>query len=447
MTAPPETKYTQSGNVTIAYQTIGNGPFDIVLVPGFVSHLEQGWEEPGYARFLQRLATFSRLIIFDKRGTGLSDRIVGVPTLEQRMDDVRAVMDSADCQRAALFGVSEGGSMTALFAATYPERTSALILFGSIVKAAWAPDYPWGTKPEEAEKRNEKWRCEWGGPLGLEEFAPSVTHDERFRQWWAKFLRLGGSPSAVITNRRMNMEIDIRAILPTIHVPTLVLHRTGDQVVYIQEGRYLAELIPGAKLIELDGDDHFWWVGNSESVADEIQEFLTGERWATEPDRVLATVFFTDIVASTKKAAEIGDRRWHDLVDNHNALVKKIIARFSGRVVESTGDGFLATFDGPSRAIQCAIAIKDEVLGLGIEIRAGLHTGEIELIGQNVGGIAVHIAARVSAKAEASEVWASSTVKDLVVGSGVQFTERGVYNLKGVPGEWRLFSIDHRIDA
>ena len=442
MAALPETRYTHNGDITIAYQVIGSGPFDLVLVPGFVSHLEQGWEEPAYARFLQRLATFSRLILFDKRGTGLSDRVAGVPTLEQRMDDVRAVMDSAGCQRAALLGVSEGGSMTALFAATYPERTSALILYGSIVKAAWAPDYPWGDKPGEAEKKNEKWRQEWGGPLGLEEFAPSVAYDERFRQWWAKFLRSGASPSAVITNRRMNMEIDIRAILPTIHVPTLVLHRSGDQAVYIDEGRYLAEHIPGAKLVELDGTDHFWWVGDSESIADEIQEFLTGERWAIEPDRVLATVLFTDIVASTKKAAEIGDRRWRDLVDNHNALVQKTIARFSGRVVESTGDGFLATFDGPSRAIHCAIAIRGEVLALGIEIRAGLHTGEIELIEKNVGGIAVHIAARVSSKAGASEIWASSTVKDLVVGSGLKFSECGVYNLKGVPGEWRLFKVE-----
>ncbi len=442
MAALPETKYTHTGDITIAYQIVGNGPFDLVLVPGFVSHLEQGWEEPAYARFLLRLASFSRLIMFDKRGTGLSDRVAVVPTLEQRMDDVRAVMESTGCQRAALLGVSEGGSMAALFAATYPERTSALILYGSIVKAAWAPDYPWGTKPGEAERNNEKWRQEWGGPLGLEDFAPSVAHDERFQKWWAKFLRLGASPSAVITNRRMNMEIDIRAILSTIHVPTLVLHRSGDQAVYIEEGRYLAEHIPGAKLVELDGDDHFWWVGDSESIVDEIQEFLTGDRWAVEPDRVLATVLFTDIVASTKKAAEIGDRRWHDLLDSHNALVQKTITRFSGRVVESTGDGFLATFDGPSRAIQCAIAIGDEVLGLGIEIRAGLHTGEIELMGQKVGGIAIHIAARVSAKAGASEVWVSSTVKDLVVGSGLKFSESGVYSLKGVPGEWRLFKVE-----
>ena len=438
----PETKFTQNGDVTIAYQVLGSGPFNLVLVPGFVSHLEQGWEEPAYARFLQRLASFSRLILFDKRDTGLSDRIVGVPTLEQRMDDVRAVMDSTGTQKAALLGVSEGGSMTALFAATYPERTTALILYGSIVKSAWAPDYPWGTKPEEAKMYDEIWRQNWGDPLGLEDFAPSVADDERFRQWWAKYLRFGASPSAVITNRQMNREIDIRAILPTIHVPTLVLHRTDDRAVVIEEGRYFADHIPGAKLVELEGIDHFWWVGDSDSILEEIQEFLTGERSTAEPDRVLATVLFTDIVDSTKRAAAIGDRRWHDLLDNHNTLARKAINRFSGRVVESTGDGFLATFDGPSRAIQCALAIRDQVQELGVEIRAGLHTGEIELIKQNVGGIAVHIAARVSAKAKAGEVWVSRTVKDLVVGSGLKFSECGMYSLKGVPGEWRLFKVD-----
>jgi len=442
MTTPPETRYTQNGDVSLAYQVLGSGPFDLVLVPGFVSHLEYGWEEPAYARFLQRLASFSRLILFDKRGTGLSDRVGEIPTLEQRMDDVRAVMDGAGCQRAALLGVSEGGSMTSLFAATYPERTSALILYGSIVKAAWAPDYPWGTKPEQARSAEEEWRQGWGGPLGLEYFAPSVAHDERFRQWWAKLLRLGASPSAVITNRRINMEIDIRAILPAIHVPTLVVHRQGDQAVYVEEARYLAGHIPGAKLVELPGDDHFWWVGDWESIANEIQEFLTGERQAVEPDRVLATVLFTDIVDSTRHAAELGDRQWHDMVDSHNALTQKAIAGFRGQAIKSTGDGFLATFDGPARAIQCAIAIRDEVRRLGIEIRAGLHTGEIELIGKDVGGIAVHIAARVLANAGANEVWTSRTVKDLVVGSGFRFSECGVYGLKGIPGEWRLFTVD-----
>ena len=437
----PETKYTQNGEVSLAYQVLGAGPLDLVLVPGFVSHLEQGWEEPAYARFLQQLASFCRLILFDKRGTGLSDRGEGIPTLEQRMDDVRIVMDSVGCQRAALLGVSEGGSIAALFAATYPERTSTLILYGGLVRKAWAPDHPWGMKPEEAEILYEKWHREWGGPVNLEYFAPSVANDQRFRLWWAKFLRLSASPSAVIANRRMSMEIDIRGILPTLHVPTLVLHRSGDRQISIEEGQYIAEHIPGAKLVELSGDDHFWWVGDSESIVNEIQLFLTGERQAQEPDRVLATLLFTDIVDSTKRAAEIGDRRWHDLLDSHDASMRREIARFRGRAVKSTGDGFLATFDGPARAIHCAIALQDEAQKLGIEIRAGLHTGEVELMGQDVGGIAVHLAARVMAQAQANEVWLSRTVKDLVVGSGIKFSERGAFNLKGIPGEWLLFIV------
>jgi class 3 adenylate cyclase/pimeloyl-ACP methyl ester carboxylesterase len=437
----PETKYTQDGDVSLAYQIVGTGPIDLVLVPGFVSHLEHGWEEPAYARFLQRLASFCRLILFDKRGTGLSDRIAGTPTLEQRMDDVQIVMDSVGCQRAALLGVSEGASIAALFAATYPERTSSLIFYGGLAMKAWAPDHSWGMKPEEAEIDNEMWRREWGGPVGLEYFAPSVAKDERFRLWWAKFLRLSASPSAVIANRRMSIEIDIRSILPTLHVPTLVLQRSGDRLISIEEGRYVAKHIPGAKLVELKGTDHFWWVGDSESIVNEIQFFLTGERQALEPDRMLATLLFTDIVDSTKRAAEIGDRRWIDLLDSHDTLMRQEIARFRGRTVKTTGDGFLATFDGPARAINCALALRDDAQKLGIEIRVGLHTGEIELMEHDVGGIAVHLAARVMAQAQANEVWLSRTVKDLVVGSGFEFSERGVFNLKGIPGEWQLFVV------
>jgi class 3 adenylate cyclase len=388
---------------------------------------------------LQRLASFSRLILFDKRGTGLSDRVGGIPSLEQRMDDIRIVMDSTGCHRAALLGVSEGGSIAVLFAATYPERTSSLIFYGGVVRKAWAPDHPWGMKPEAAEESDEKWRREWGGPVNLEYFAPSVANDQRFRLWWAKFLRLSASPSAVIANRRMSMEIDIRDILPTLHAPTLVLQRTGDRLIGIEEGRYIAEHIPGAKLVELSGEDHFWWVGDSDSIVNEIQLFLTGEQQAPEPDRALATLLFTDIVDSTKRAAEIGDRRWHDLLSSHDILIRKVIARFQGRAVKSTGDGVLATFDGPARALHCAVALQDEVQKLGIEIRAGLHTGEIELMGQDVGGIAVHLAARVMAQAQANEIWLSRTVKDLVVGSGFKFGERGAFNLKGIPGEWHLF--------
>ncbi len=415
----PETKYAQSGDVSIAYQVVGSGPLDLLIVPGFISHLEQAWEDPAYSRFLKRLASFSRLIQFDKRGTGLSDRIAGIPTLEERMDDVRAVMDATGSERAALFGVSEGGSMSILFSATYPERTSALILYGSIARGSWAPDYSWGDRlDQEHEDWLEGWRKEWGGPYGIETFAPSAAHDAQFRQWWAKYLRLGASPSAVINVFRMNAAIDVRDILPAVHVPTLVLHRLGDQAIEIEHGRYIAQHIPGARLVELSGDDHLWWVGDSESIVNEIQEFLTGERPVVEPDRVLATVLFTDIVDSTKRAAEMGDRRWRDLLDRHNTVMHTEIDRFKGRVVKSTGDGFLATFDGPARAIHCALALSEEARRLDIEIRSGLHTAEVELIDGDVGGIAVHTAARVLAEASASEVWTSRTVKDLVAGRG-----------------------------
>lgn len=440
----PETKFTQSGEVSIAYQVVGNGPRDLVVVPGFVSHLEQAWEDPSYSRFLQRLASFSRLILFDKRGTGLSDRIAGIPTLEQRMDDVRAVMDAADSQQAALFGISEGGPMSVLFAATHPDRASALVLYGSIARGAWAPDYPWGPKAEDAgfEAWLEGWRKEWGRPYSIGIWAPSMAEDEVFRQWWAKYLRLSASPSAVINIFRMNAAIDVRDVLPTIRIPTLVLHRLGDRPINIEQGRYLAEHIPGAEFVELSGDDHLWWVGDAEAIVNKIQTFLTGEQPPVEIDRVLATVLFTDIVDSTKQAAEMGDSRWKDLLDTHNIIMLKEIERFRGRAIRSTGDGYLAVFDGPGRAIRCGSAVGRELSQLGIEIRAGVHTGEIDLMEEDVGGIAVNIAARVLAEAAANEVWVSRTVKDLVVGSGFRFTERGTYGLKGVPGEWALYSVE-----
>ena len=437
----PETRYARNGDINIAYQVIGDGPLDLVIVPGFVSHVEAAWEEPAYARFLHRLASFSRLILFDKRGTGLSDRVAGVATLEQRMDDARAVMDAVGSQRAALFGISEGGPMSALFAATYPERTSALILYGTFAKFLWAPDHAWGPTREGVEKWFEHMQREWGGPFNLESWAPTVAHDERFRQWWARYLRLSASPGAVIANWRMNMEIDVRHILSTLHVPTLVLHRAGDQSVEVENSRYNAERIPAAKYVELAGNDHLWWVGDTDAIGDEIEEFLTGARQASETDRVLATILFTDIVDSTKRAAEMGDRQWHDLLDGHHRMVRHEINRFKGRAIKNTGDGFLATFDGPARAIRCAHAIGEGVKQLGIEIRAGLHTGEIELIGDDVGGIAVHIAARVLAQAGAGQVWASRTVKDLVAGSGFRFLDHGLHTLKGIEGEWRLFAV------
>jgi class 3 adenylate cyclase/alpha-beta hydrolase superfamily lysophospholipase len=435
----PETIYTQNGDISLAYQIVGSGPLDLVLVPGFISHLEYGWEEPSYARFLNRLASFCRLIIFDKRGTGLSDQVDGIPTLEQRMDDIRIVMDNAGCRKAAILGVSEGGAIAALFAATYPERTSSLIFYGGVVRKAWAPNHPWGMKPEDAEVLIEQWHKGWGGPINLENFAPSMVNDQRFRLWWAKFLRLSASPASVVVNRRMVMEIDIREILPTLHVPTLVLHRTGDKQINIEEGRYVARQIPDAKFVELNGDDHFWWVGDSESIVNEIELFLTGERQVVEPDRVLATLLFTDIVDSTNHAAKLGDRHWRDLIESHDTLMRNEIARFRGRIIKSTGDGVLATFDGPARAIHCAVATQNEVQKLGIEIRAGLHTGEVELMENDLGGIAVHLAARVMAQAQANEIWLSRTVKDLVVGSGFKFRECGAFDLKGIPGTWDLF--------
>jgi len=438
----PETKFTHSGDVAIAYQVVGQGPFDLLLVPGFISHLEQAWEDVAYKRFLERLASFSRLILFDKRGTGLSDRITGVPNLEERMDDVRAVMDAVGSERAALFGISEGGPMSVLFAAAYPLRTSALILYGSIAKGTWTPDYQWGWRgKKDLESWFEQWRKEWGGPVGIEWWAPSVAGDESVREWWAKYLRLGASPSAVINIFRMNSQIDVRDVLPAVRVPTLVLHRTGDRAVDVGQGRYLAEHIPGAKLVELSGEDHLWWVGNSGLLVDEIQEFLTGERPAVGADRVLATVLFTDIVGSTKHAADIGDRRWRTLLERHDSTMRKQIDRHRGRVVKNTGDGFLATFDGPARAIECAFAANDEIHRLGIELRSGLHTGEVELIGDDVGGIAVHIASRVLEHAHPHEIWTSRTVKDLVVGSKFQFDEKGSYSFKGVDGDWPLFAV------
>jgi class 3 adenylate cyclase len=438
---PPVTKYTQSGDASIAYQVLGQGPLDLIIVPGWVSHLEHTWEDPSYARFLERLASFSRLILFDKRGTGLSDRITGIPTLEQRMDDVRAVMDEVGSQRAALFGVSEGGSMSILFAATYPERTSALVLYGTIAKGWLVKDASGTLTREQDEASDDKWRKGWGGPVSIESMAPSVAHDELFRQWYAKFLRLSAGPTTVINLLRMYGQIDVSTILPSIHIPTLVLHRTADLAIEVEQGRYLAEHIPGAKLVELAGEDHLWWVGDTEAIVNEIAEFLTGEQQTIEPDRVLATVLFTDIVDSTKRAAKMGDRRWCDLLCSHHAMLSKEIGRFRGRYVQSTGDGCLATFDGPARAIRCALALSDESRRMGLEIRAGLHTGEIELREQDIRGLAVHIAARVLAQAQANEVWLSRTVKDLVVGSGFEFSEQGEFSLKGIPGEWRLFTV------
>jgi pimeloyl-ACP methyl ester carboxylesterase len=437
----PKTEYAKSGDVHLAYQVTGSGPLDLVMVPGFVSHLEYQWEDPRSARFFQRLASFSRLIRFDKRGTGLSDRVGNTATLEERMDDVRAVMDATGSQRAAVIGFSEGGPMCALFAATYPERTSALIMYGSMARRAWAPDHPWGRTSEEHEERLRQVEQAWGTGISIEMYAPSLAGDSSYRNWIAGYERASASPGAVMAIIRMNWEIDARHVLPLIRVPTLVLHRAGDRPVRVEQSRYIAQHVPGARLVEFPGNDHLPWVGDSDAIVDEIEEFLTGVRHHAEADRVLATVLFSDIVGSTERAAEMGDRRWRDVLESYYVLARRELTRFRGREVDTAGDGFFAAFDGPARAIRCAEAIGEGVRSLGIEIRTGLHTGECEVIGEKVGGIAVHIGARVASLARAGEVLVSSTVKDLVAGSGLCFEERGTHTLKGVPGEWRLFAV------
>jgi class 3 adenylate cyclase len=438
----PETKYAKSGDVHIAYQIFGSGQIKLVLAPGWASHIEYAWEEPVYARFLQRLGSFARVVWFDKRGTGLSDRVSNLPTLEQRMDDIRAVMDAVGFEHAVLFGVSESGSMSILFAATYPKRTDALILYGSFAKRQWSEDYPWAPTRQEREKWIGSLEKGWGGPLEIPTLAPSAVNDDRFSKWFATYGRLSVSPSAAVALARMNTEIDIRNILSSIHVPTLVLHRTGDRDVNVEEGRYLARSIPEAKFVELPGEDHVPWAGDVDEIADEAEEFLTGVRPPQSSDRVLATILLTDIVSSTEKLNELGDRRWKSLLLKHNEVVRKELAKYRGREVKTTGDGFLATFDGPARAIKCACSIRDEIRGLGMTIRAGLHTGECEVIGENdIGGVSVHIVQRVESKAGPQQVLVSSTVKDLVAGSGIQFSDLGVHSLKGIPGEWRLFEV------
>jgi pimeloyl-ACP methyl ester carboxylesterase len=439
MATTPRTQYTKSGGLHIAYQVTGGGPLDLIVVPGFVSHLEHQWEHPWSARFFERLGSFSRLIRFDKRGTGLSDRVGGIPTLEQRMDDVRAVMDAVGSERAALFGVSEGGPMSLLFAATYPLRISALVLYGCYARRSWAPVHPWGHTEEEWRAMIDTIEERWG--QGSDGRAPSAIGDESYRQWWGTYQRLAASPGAAVSVMQMNKEIDVRSILSAIRVPTLVAHRTGDRVIRVEQGRFLAEHVPGARLVELAGVDHAPWAGNMDAILDEVEEFLTGDRHAPETDRVLATVLFTDIVGSTERAAALGDRKWRDLLEGYYALARRELARFRGREVDTAGDGFFASFDGPARGIRCGAAIAAGVRPLGIEVRAGLHTGECEVIGEKVGGIAVHIGARVAGLAQPGEVLVSNTVKDLVAGSGIGFEERGAHVLKGVPGEWRLFAV------
>ena len=431
----PRTQYAKSGDVHIAYQVFGEGAVDLVFVPGFVSHIENYWDEPNFARWLRRLGNFSRVIMFDKRGTGLSDQVSELPGMDQRMDDVRAVMDAVGIKRAAIFGISEGGSLATLFAATHPERSQALIIYGGFAQfSSWIPTQ------EAMESLFQYIDKSWGSGESWLNFAPTKEGDLAFQQWWGKFERLGASPGAVKTLMRMNSQIDITEILPSVNVPTLVIHRKDDTLVRVEAGRLLAERIPGAKYVELSGADHLPFVGeNSDRILDEMEHFLTGETSTPSVERVLATVVFTDIVGSTARAQTLGDRAWGDLQDLHDKAVRKELERFRGNEVKWTGDGFLAAFDGPARAIQCALAIVSTVRALGLEVRAGIHTGEVDFVKNDIRGIAVHIASRVADLANAGDVVVSRTVKDLVAGSGIAFQDYGTHELKGVPEQWMLF--------
>jgi pimeloyl-ACP methyl ester carboxylesterase/class 3 adenylate cyclase len=446
----PKVRYARSGDVSIAYQVVGEGPFDIVYVPGSFSNAELAWTNARLATFYRRLASIGRLIVFDRRGTGLSDRVADVPPLETRMDDVRAVMDAAGSERAAIIGVSEGGPMTLLFAATYPERAWAAVIYGGFVRGTWSPEFPYEPTAAEVEQRLVAAADSWGTRErvlhAMQWLAPSAADDEDEVAWWERYVRQSVSPGAAVALARMRMDVDISGALPAIRVPTLIVHREGDRGCDVRASRYMAERIPGARYVELQGIDHAPWYGDSDAILDAFDDFLTSA-WEDaehelEPDRVLSTILFTDIVDSTAKAVELGDRAWRELLTSHNERIRRQLARFRGREVDTAGDGFFASgFDGPARAIRCACAIVDSVRELGLDVRAGLHTGECELIDGKIGGIAVNIGARVAAQAGPGEVLVSSTVKDLVAGSGLAFADRGAYELKGIPGEWHLYAV------
>jgi class 3 adenylate cyclase len=434
-------RYAKGGDLNIAYVAEGDRPLDLVWIPPWISQVEYLWAEESLTRVMERLTQFARVITFDRRGSGLSDPLAGAPTLEEQMDDVIAVMDSAGSERAAIAGTLEGGPMAALFAATYPDRVSALILYAAFARATWAPGYEWAWTAEERALRMDQLLEHWGEGWVAAGVAPSRMTDPDFIEWAGRLERLAASPSTIKRIFDLIGEFDVRDVLPSIRVPTLVLHRREDSFIKIEHSRYLAERIPGAKLIELEGGDNMYSLGDSEALLGEIEEFLTGERHRVEPDRMLATVLFTDICNSTEHAARMGDRGWRYMLERHDALFRRSLERHRGREVKHTGDGFLATFDGPARAIRCASDHAQSVASIGLEVRAGLHTGELEVMDSDLGGLAVHIAARVMDRAEPCEVLVSSTVKDLVVGSGIDFQERGSHQLRGVPGEWRLFSV------
>jgi class 3 adenylate cyclase len=443
----PETRYAKTADgVHIAYQVVGGGPVDFVFPFPWISNIEAIWEEPALARFLERIASFTRMIVFDKRGVGLSDRVPEshLPTFETRMDDYRAVMDAAGSKRSVVFGASEGGPLAILFAATYPERTIALILFGTTPR--WGPGRAdWSE--EEFERILDEADRLWGtteyARMQIREWAaPSLVDDDSLVEWLASYLRRAASPGAAMALTRMNRQMNVEPVLSAIHVPTMVIGRTGDHDFQIASVRNMAAQIPGARMVELPGEDHLFWVGDQDAVLREIEGFVEDVRAEeAELDRVLVTVLFTDIVGSTRMAADLGDHRWRELLERHHATMRATLARLRGREVDTAGDGFLATFDGPIRAIRCALAARDALKGLGLEIRAGLHTGEAELDGDKVRGIAVHIGARIAGLAGPSEVLVSSTVRDLVAGSALRFEDRGEHELKDVPGSWRLFQV------
>jgi class 3 adenylate cyclase len=457
----PQTRYARSGDVYVGYQVFGEGPFDLVVAPGALSNIEYGWEFESWRNFYGSLASFARVILFDKRGTGISDPVVGAPSLEERMDDVRAVLDATGSERAVLHGAFDGAAMVALFAATYPERTAALALYRPIVRGAWAPDYPWGQREDRASFPGK----EYAGPDHMKTwvaaYTPSRSGDSDFAESMGSYMRVAASPSTREHLFRMNLAIDVRPILSTIRAPTLVMHRDlpvqaspSDYIgtlvnTPLDASRYVAEQISGARFVELPAGDVIFWGGDFADQVRTLREFLSQAResdaWdAAEPDRVLTTVLFTDIVGSSAQASRLGDARWRELLQAHHELIRKQLIRFRGRELDTAGDGFLASFDGPARAVRCACAISDAVHELGLEVRAGLHTGECELIDGKVGGVAVHIGARVAASSEPGEVRVSSTVKDLVAGSGLEFEARGVHELKGIPNKWQLFAVSRR---
>jgi class 3 adenylate cyclase len=437
----PVARYAKSGDLHIAYVVEGEGPIDLVWIPPWISQVEYLWSEPSLERVMARLTQFARVITFDRRGSGLSDPFFGAPTLEEQMDDVLAVMDAAGSERAAICGTLEGGPMAAMFAATYPERAEALVLYATFARATWAPGYEWAWPAEMRDQNMEKSVDLWGQGYVAAGVAPSQVSDPAFMEWAGRLERLAASPSVIRRIFKLIGEFDVRDVLPSIRVPTLVMHRTDDSFIKVEHSRYIASRIPDARYVELEGEENMFSLGDVEAVMGEIEEFLTGTRHEHEPDRMLATVLFTDICDSTRRAAEMGDRGWRFLLERHDALFRQALDRHRGREVKRTGDGFLATFDGPARAIRCAASVAEAMGTLGLQIRAGLHTGELEVMDGDLGGLAVHIASRVMSHAGPNEVLVSGTVKDLVVGSGIEFEARGERELRGVPGEWRLYAV------